>query len=373
MSTATTPAAVPEPSVREVTEAAALAAAGWDDLRRPEDAFQAPGWLQVQERTGGTTLRYLLSCRDGRPVAGLVTAWADDSVPWLLARPDALLEHAREEELDGAAGFADGAPGSVLLPSLVVGGRHLGRTRPLSGPDAGPDDLHALLAAAEAQAGEQGAASVCLPHVDVRDTAVTAVLEKRGYAWHASAEYCWLDIPPGGFDEYLAGMSQKKRRTIRLERRAVAEAGLELRVQPLTADLAPRLGELDAELLAKYGNPADPEHSAEIIATIAEVLGEDVLVSLAARDGEIIGFGLVLRSRTSAGEHWFGHRAGFDYQAKGDLQLYYEVLYYQVLEAAAAANVSVLHAGIGSTPAKLSRGCRASEQRSYVLRLGEQG
>lgn len=369
MTAGTAPAAVHEPSVQEVAEASALAAAGWNDLLQPEDAFQAPRWLGVQERTAGTTLRYLLRRRGGRPVAGLATAWADDSVPWLLARPDALLEHARAEELAGAARFGAGVPGSALMPSLVCGGRHLGRTRPVTGPDAEPDDVHALLEAAEALAAGRGAASVCLPHVDVRDTALAAVLEQRGYAWHASAEYCWLDIPPGGFDEYLAGMSQTRRRSVRLERRAIAAAGIELRVQPLTADLAPRLGTLDAELLRKYGNPADPAHSTRVIATIAEALGDDVLVSLGSLDGEIIGFGLVLRSRTAAGEHWFGHRAGFDYEAKGSLQLYYEVLYYSVLEQAAAAGVTVLHAGIGSTPAKVARGCLASEQRSYVLRL----
>jgi predicted N-acyltransferase len=122
-------------------------------------------------------------------------------------------------------------------------------------------------------------------------------------------------------------------------------------------------------LLTKYGNPADASRSAALFAGIGEIMGDDALVSLAWLDGRIIGFGLVLRSSVRGEQQWFGHRAGFDYARQGQLPLYYEVLYYRVLEAAAAAGASVLHAGIGSTDAKLARGCLASEQRSFLLRL----
>jgi hypothetical protein len=361
-----------EPGVRSAADAAELPVLGWPDLLGVEDFFQTPRWLAVQERNGGTTLDFLLRERDGRPVAGLVLAWADSKVPWLLARPDTLLAHAESAGLAEArrvrAEVADGDPAS-LLPALVCGGRHLGRTRVLTTPATTPVDVDALLARAEELGTERGAAALCFPHVDVRDADLMAALTGRGYRWHASAEYSWLPVPAGGFDEYLAGMSQHRRRRVRLERRAVADAGVEVHVEPLTARLAPRLGELDAALLTKYGNPASPEYSAGLLAWIAEVMGEDALVSLATVDGEIIGFGMVLRHRARGDEQWFGHRAGFDYAAKGSLQLYYEVLYYRVLEAAATAGATVLHAGIGSTPAKQARGCLSVEQRSYLLRL----
>lgn len=358
--------------VRRVAAAADLPHAGWDELLGPEDFFQTPRWLRVQERNGGTTLDFLLQRRSGAPAAGLVTAWADESVPWLLARPDTLLAHASEAGLAGAAGCLSSVAGgdaSSLLPSLVCGGRHLGRTRPLAAPAARRDDLDAVVAAAELLAEERGAGSVCFPHVDVRDTAVTELLAARGYRWHTSEHYSWLPVPPGGFDEFLAGMTQHRRRRVRLERRTLAAAGVEVHVEPLTPALVPRLGELDANLLHKYGNPGSPVQSAGLLSWIGEVMGEDALASVARMDGEIIGFGLVLRSSARGEEQWFGHRAGFDYVAKGGLQLYYEVLYYRVLEAAAEAGATVLHAGVGSTEAKLARGCLASEQRSYLLRL----
>ncbi|QNE79352.1 GNAT family N-acetyltransferase [Streptomyces finlayi] len=345
---------------------------GWNDLAGVEDFFQTPRWLAVQERNSGTTMDFLVRHRDGAPVAGLVAAWATDSVPWLLARPDALLSRAADEEVPGAAGIlaevADGEAAS-LLPSLVCGGRHLGRTRLLAAPGARPEDLAALLDHAEGLAEERKAASVCFPHVDVRDLSLVELLESRGYRSHTSAHYAWLPIPPGGWEEFLAGMSKHRRRRVRLERRALAEAGVEVTVEPLTQELVPRLGELDSNLLKKYGNPASPEHSAGLLSWIADVMGDDVMVSVARQNGAVIGFGMVLRSRARGEEHWFGHRAGFDYEAQGKLPLYYDVLYYRVLEAAAAAGVSVLHAGIGSVEAKLARGCQASEERSYVLRI----
>ena len=318
---------------------------------------------------------FLVRHRDGGPVAGLVTAWADDSVPWLLARPDAMLSRALEDEDGGSPEaravlreVADGDP-AALLPSLVCGGRHLGRTRALAGPNAAPGDVEALVERAELLAAERGAASVCFPHVDVRDTALVDLLHARGYRSHLSAHYAWLPIPAGGWDEFLAGMSKHRRRRVRLERRALAEAGVEVRLEPLTPALAPRLGELDCNLLRKYGNPASPEHSAGLLRWIGEVMGDDAMVSVARRDGGIIGFGMVLRSRARGEEQWFGHRAGFDYDAQGRLPLYYDVLYYRVLEAAAREGVSVLHAGIGSIEAKLARGCLASEEHAFLLRL----
>ncbi|MFF1807845.1 GNAT family N-acetyltransferase [Streptomyces sp. NPDC058251] len=361
--------------VRPVADAAGLPAAGWDGLLGAEDFFQTSRWLAVQERNSGTTMDFLVQHRDGKPVAGLVAAWADDSVPWLLARPDAMLSRALEdggtpEAVAVLDEVAQGDP-AALLPSLVCGGRHLGRTRPPAGPDALPSDVEALVERAEQLGAERGAATVCFPHVDVRDTGLVALLRRRGYRSHLSAHYAWLPIPPGGWDQFLEEMSKHRRRRVRLERRALAEAKVEVHLEPLTKALAPRLGELDCNLLRKYGNPASPEHSAGLLSWISEVMGDDAMVSVARKDGSIIGFGMVLRSRARGEEQWFGHRAGFDYDAQGKLPLYYDVLYYRVLEAAAREGVSVLHAGIGSVEAKLARGCLASEEYSFLLRLGE--
>ncbi|MFE7751887.1 hypothetical protein [Streptomyces sp. NPDC057428] len=155
--------------VRAVADAAGLTAAGWDSLLGAEDFFQTPRWLTVQEHNSGTAMDFLVRERGGVPVAGLVTAWADTSVAWLLARPDAMLRRALERDVPEAATVlrevAGGDPDS-LLPSLVCGGRHLGRTRTLASAGATEEDLAALLDRAEAMAADRGAATVCFPHVE---------------------------------------------------------------------------------------------------------------------------------------------------------------------------------------------------------------
>lgn len=341
----------------------------WDSLLSPADPMQSSGWLSIQERHSRTPLWYTV-IRDGdRPVAGLVSVKADDTVPWLLARPDAQLEAARRENRTGAAELLGGIQPDALLPALVCGGRHIGRTRPLLGPDAGREELDDLLTAAESLARAEGLRWVTFPHVDARDASLMEELHERSYTWFESATGCWIDVPTDGMDGYLAGMSQSRRRRVRRDRKEVGAAGFTVSVEPLTVEMAPRLGELDAALLRKYGNPADADSSAAMIGELAERLGDDVLVSVARRDDEIAGFGVLVRQRVGDEEQWHGYRAGFDYETQGSTPLYFEVLYYSAIEAAAAQGVSVLNVGVGSTDAKVAHGCESSEQRCYIKEL----
>ena len=347
---------------------------GWDDLLAPEDFYQCASWLQVMDTVGGNDINRIL-VGSAPAAAGLVTVVATEDSPWLLARPDTLLRDSAAAGLPGAAEVQAEVGERPLLPGLVCGGRHLGRTRPVGEVAY----IVELISAAEQLAADKGLRSICYPQVDERDTELVAALRQAGYAEHESATYCWLPVPPGGVEEYLAGVSKHRRRRVRLARRHLAEAGVELGVQVLRDAPLERLGELEAALLVKYGNPATPESSTKLLRLIAAELGENALVSYAKLDGEVIGFGLVLRSdRLSehrprneggaerSGGQWFGHRAGFDYEKQGDLPLYEEVLYYRVMDEAAELGVQVLHAGIGSADVKLSMHCESSLEYSFL-------
>ncbi len=120
-----------------------LPAAQWDALVGPDDVFLASRWLRVAEATAGTAMNYLLSSGSDGGLSGglsdllsggLVTVLAQPSSPWLLGRPDTLLEYCARDRLPGAAECLSALPGDLagtLLPSLVCGGRHIGRTRTL--------------------------------------------------------------------------------------------------------------------------------------------------------------------------------------------------------------------------------------------------
>jgi uncharacterized protein len=366
--------------VQVLSRAAQLPAADWDALVGPDDVFLSSRWLRVAEATAGTEMNYLLSAGpdglSGGLSGGLATVLATPSSPWLLGRPDTLLEFSARDGLAGAADCLSALPGSpaeALLPSVVCGGRHIGRTRALvrGGPDgAGQDgesaEIDRLVGAAEQLAASRGARSTVFPYVDERDTALRKVLIQRGYASYATAMYSWLPVPAGGFDGYLAMLSGHRRPRVRADRRRVAAAGVQVRMEPLSTALLRPLAELETKLLTKYGGQWSPDQSEPIFGRILAELGDDAVVSTARADGSLCGFALFLRHR----DRWVGHRGGFDYAAQGHLPLYFEVAFYHPIEMAPAAGVTEIHYGTGSTPTKHSRGCLSVGQHAFQLITG---
>ena len=354
--------------VRAVDSAAQIPAVDWDDLTGADDLYLARPWLRMAEATSGVPMTYLLGGDERGLTSGLPTALLGPEVPWLLGRPDTLAEHCAAEGLEGAADFLaslSDPPCGLLMPSLVCGGRHLGRTRVLT--RAGLSDAagatERLVVAAEELMRERQARSVAFLYVDERDSVLRQVLAARGYASFVSSSYSWLPVPDGGFDGYTATLSRHRRHRVKPERRRLRAAGVEVRLEPLTADLVAPVAAMDVSLLVKYGARATQEQAEQTFDRIRREFGADATAVTARLDGELCGFGLVLRHH----DHWYVYRCGFDYAVKGDLPIYFEMLYYHLIEAASAAGASVIHYGTGSAEAKRSRGCLTTSQYAFVM------
>ncbi|MFK0220193.1 GNAT family N-acetyltransferase [Streptomyces vinaceus] len=342
---------------------------GWDALAGAEDFFLTPAWMRVLHDSSGAWMRYLTARAGGELRAGLPLVLATRESPWSLGRTDLLIAHCAAEGMAGAAEVS-AAFGDLdrLMPSMMLGGRHLGRTRLLLGPGAGEETAHLVVERAERTAAEAGCRSVCFPYVDSRDTLQRQVLAERGYTSHVSGEFATLTLPGRDFTDYAMSLPAPRSRRVRSERRRIEACGAEITLAPLDPADIPRLAELETQLFAKYGMAGwDPRRSEAVLEAAHRQLGDRALVSKAVLDGEIAGFGLIL----AHGEDWFAHRAGFDYaaQARAKLPLYYELLYYTVADRAPAAGVRRVHYGIGSTQAKASRGCALSRQYLYVKEL----
>ncbi|MFH8409102.1 GNAT family N-acetyltransferase [Streptomyces sp. NPDC018019] len=360
----------PPGGVHAVERAADLPRQAWDALTRPSDVFLSTHWLDVVESTAGVAMTYLWVERAGVPVAGLATALATASVPWALGRPDVVLRNSADADLTGAADYLAGLPAepvSSLMPSLVAGGRHLGNTRVLYGPQATAGDLDTLVAAAESRARDAGAASIAFLYLDENDRLLASVLATRRYASYTSGRYSSLHIPSDGFDGCLASLPRKRRVSIRAERRKLRDADTSVAVESLDRADLPRFAELEAELLRKYGIDWRPDQSLPQLRQVRDRFGEDAFAIVARGDGQIRGFGLVLRHKG----HWYARQTGYDYayQRKSGLPLYFELLYYRLVEEAAAAGVTTVHYGLGSEETKRSRGCAVTDQRCHLLRL----
>ena len=356
--------------VHAVQRAADLPREGWDALTGPSDIFLTCRWLDVVEATAGVPMTYLWTERAGKPAAGLATAVATAAVPWALGRPDVVLRNSAEAQLPGAAEFLAGLgddPTERLMPTLLAGGRQVGSTRVLRGAQATRADLEALVTAAEALARQAEVANVCFLYLDERDRELGQVLAGRGYRHYTSGHYSSLRVPPGGYPEYLATLARKRRVSIAAERRRIREAEVQVRVESLDdADLA-RFAELEAELLAKYGIDLRPDQLLPLLQQVRDCFGDDAFAVVARAEGAVRGFGLILRH----GDSWYARQTGYDYayQRRTGTPLYFELLYYRLVEEAAAAGVRTLHYGLGSTDTKRSRGCSATEQRCHLLHL----
>ncbi|MFF9818672.1 GNAT family N-acetyltransferase [Streptomyces sp. NPDC014006] len=360
-------------SVLAVERAADLPRAGWDALAGPADIFLTCRWLDVVEATVGVPMAYLWIERDGEPVACLATALATSAVPWALGRPDVVLRNSAEAGLPGAAGFlADlaGDPTTELMPTLLAGGRHVGHTRILQGHRTTRDDLVRLVGAAETLARRSGAATVCFLYLDAAgedDRRLADVLAERGYRSHTSGRHSRLRVPEDGYDGYLTALPRKRRVSVAAERRRIRQSGIDVSVESLDeVDLA-RCAELEAELLGKYGITWAPDQSLPQLRQVRDCFGDDAFAVVARAEGSLRAFGLILRR----GDHWYARQTGYDYayQRRTGLPLYFELLYYRLVEEAAAAGVSTIHYGLGSTETKRSRGCAATDQHCHLLRL----
>ncbi|MEX0172094.1 GNAT family N-acetyltransferase [Streptomyces sp. LMG1-1-1.1] len=342
--------------------------AGWSALVGGEDFFLTPDWMRVLQDSAGAWMGYLTARADHRVLAALPMVRATRESPWALGRTDLLVRHCAEEHMDGAAEVLAGL-GDLdrLMPSMMCGGRHLGRTRLMLHPDAGADTAHRILEEAERVASRDGCRSICLPYVDASDRVQRDVLHDRGYISHQSGQFASLTLPGEGFMDYALALPARRSRRVRSERRHIEASDLRITLAPLDPADVPRLALLETELFAKYGMSSwDPKRSEAVLTAAAERLGDRALVSRAVLHGDVVGFALVL----SHGDTWFAHRAGFDYGAVGKLPLYYELLYYTLADHAPRHGVRTVHYGIGSTDAKVSRGCSLSAQYLYVKEIG---
>ena len=351
--------------IRIYERADQLDVGAWDSIQSDVDVALSHAGIRLAEQTAGVEMRYIIAvAEDGTWVGGLPVAVATSEARWVLGRPDALLERAvsnGEPGADEALELAGGAAAS-LLPTLLVGGRHMGNSTMLVAKDAPAGTPERLLRAASDLADQFGVRSTSAAFVADSDERFGAVLRDAGYSPFGVNRYSSLALAPGGFGAWLGAFPKKKRWKIRDERRRIAEAGFRSRVVPLRDVDLGRLGRLETELLQKYGHVWKPEHSVETFERIASVLGSDAMVSVVERDFVTAGFVILLRR---AGR-WSARQVGFDYDMQGNLPLYFETLFYGPVEAATSMGIHRIDFGLGSEEAKVSRGCVAETQRTWV-------
>ncbi|MFI1185748.1 GNAT family N-acetyltransferase [Streptomyces californicus] len=348
-----------------------LRATGWDELVPAGDLLHCADWLDINARTADAPPQYALTRRksDGELLAGLACyPLARDSAPFSFLRPDAFV--ARIAGNRGVSADPDLTERlGQLLPGLVCGQRRGAESRLLvSSQLSAAESLEAAdvaVGVAEDFARRVGMSTVAFLFVGADDE-LRNVLERRGYLSFPGDTQAILDVPAGGFEDYLARLSTDRRSAVRRERRKVATAGVTYEVVPAESIDSVVLLPLEAQLLKKYGHAPELNDLASMHVEAADVFPGHVDYLLARNEeGEIVGFIQLIRKDDVV----HPRAVGFDYGFRPKLPLYFDLVYYETIQYAVDRRLRAIDYSVEAKDVKEARGCRMRRLHAYVKPL----
>ncbi len=323
------------PSIRQV------AAEGWDACAEGGGPFVSHAFLAALEDSGA------VSAETGWLPQHLVIEDASGSV--VACAPLYLKSHSQGEYVFDW-GWADAyqrAGGSYYpklqsaVPFTPVTGRRLLVRR------GAPERLADALMEGMVRLAER--LEVSSLHVTFPTEGEWRRLVAAGMIPRIGQQYHWLNRDYGGFDDFLAALSSRKRKAIRRERRAVAEQGVSLAA--LTGGDIEE-GHWDV-FYGFYRDTSDRkwgsaylnrEFFSRLHATMA---GRLVLIRATAGGEPVAGALNILGGDTLYGRYW-GCSADYRF-------LHFETCYYQAIDFAIRSRLSRVEAG-AQGPHKIQRG-----------------
>ena len=302
---------------------AGLDAQSWDRLGGG-DPFLSHAFLSALEDSGSV---------------GRGTGWTpapiliDDGAAKLIAAAPAYLKTHSQGEYVFDHGWADAwerAGGQyypklqVAVPFTPVPGRRLLGSRPQQ-----------LLGAIEAVTVQNELSSA---HISFIDDAGTAECEQRNWLIRDGIQYHWFNRGYATFDDFLAVLTSRKRKSIRKERVAALE-GLEFRA--LRGDRI-RLADWDA-MWAFYQDTGSrkwgrPYLTRDFFDLVGERMGDRLLLFLALRDGQPIAGALNFIGPDALYGRYWGCSEDVPF-------LHFELCYYRAIEWAIEHGLSGVQAG----------------------------
>lgn len=301
---------------------ASLDARQWDALARG-DPFLSHAFLSALEDSGSV---------------GPGTGWSpapllvEEEARLLAAAPAYLKSHSQGEYVfDHAWADAWERAGGQYYPKLQVAVPFT----PVPGPRLLGSRPQQLLAALEAATVQNDLSSA---HITFIDEPGAQEAERRGWLIRHGVQYHWFNRGYANFDDFLAALSSRKRKTLRKERAAARE---ELNIRILRGSET-GTAEWDA-MWAFYQDTGSrkwgrPYLTREFFDLVGERMGDSALLFLACRGSEPIAGALNFAGHdTLYGRYW-----GCTEEVP---LLHFELCYYQAVEWAIEHGLSSVQAG----------------------------
>ncbi len=257
------------------------------------------------------------------------------------SRGEYVFDHGWAEAYERAGG--DYYPKlQVAVPFTPVSGPRL-----LAHPDADAGEIRCLLADALAKIASDNDLSSA--HVTFLTEAEWHLLGSRGYLLRNDRQFHWENAGYTKFDDFLAALTSRKRKTIRRERKDALSPGIE--VAWLTgADLTQEVWDAFFAFYMETGSRkwGRPYLTREFFSLIGETMGKRILLIMAKRAGRWIAGAInFIGGDTLYGRNW------------GAIEhhpfLHFELCYYQAIEYAIENRLKRVEAGAQGEH-KLARG-----------------
>jgi predicted N-acyltransferase len=309
-----------------------VAAADWDACAGPDNPFLRHAFLKALEDSGSV---------------GRKTGWlpqhlviGDDSGALHAAAPMYVKSHSQGEYVfDHGWAEAFERAGGRYYPKLQVAVPF----SPVPGPRLlvrpGPDQaaLREALAGALRDVADQSNLSSI--HVTFCQDDEVAALTAAGFLHRLGVQYHWANAGYDSFDDFLAALASRKRKTIRKERESIRQYGLT--ISALTGpEITPRHWDAFFAFYMDTGSRkwGRPYLTRRFFDLLGSTMAENVVLMFAEQDGRPIAGALNLKgSDCLYGRNW-GCLAEFKF-------LHFELCYYQAIDYAIAHGLKRVEAG----------------------------
>jgi predicted N-acyltransferase len=336
----------PDATVKLVPSIADIDAAQWDACANPDPATFNPFVSHA-----------FLKALEAARVVGRETGWLprhlvlEDETGTIAAAAPAYVKSHSQGEYVFDHGWADAyeqAGGryypklQIAVPFTPVPGPRL-LVKP--GPRAAADEQ--LLAAAAIEVARQGGLSSV--HLTFLASDTAARLRALGFLTRIGQQFHWQNRGYGSFDDFLATLSSRKRKTVRKEREAALASGIE--IEQLSGSA---IGEAHWDAMFAFymdtGNRkwGRPYLNRAFFSELGQALPERCLLVMAKRGGQYIAGALNL----VGGDCLYGRYWG---AVEHHPHLHFEICYYQAIDFAIRNGLARVEAGAQGEH-KLARG-----------------
>src|SRR5215831_285484 len=230
----------------------------------------------------------------------------------------------------------------VAVPFTPATGRRL-----MAAPSADADLTQSALAQGLVELARLRDASSA--HITFMTEAEWRALGERGFLMRTDQQFHWDNAGFATFDDFLAALSSRKRKTIRRERRDALAAGIEV-VWLNGADLTEAAWDAFFAFYMETGSRkwGRPYLTREFFSLIGQAMANETVLIMARREGHFIAGAInFVGDDTLFGRHW------------GAIEhhpfLHFEICYYQAIEYAIAHRLARVEAGAQGEH-KLARG-----------------